>query len=198
MSNLTITELGRKWYGVSVNFENEDIDRITPDALRGMGGKLRYNSDGGLRALFHFNVTRPESSEEMIKVLKYFGKDGYFQQGVDLKASTETNICESETAINAVISRLNTSCRSWSEQWKHLTENAVNLKRSRVQLLRSIQDLGTDHISEQQIRDYAEDILRSKYNSELFVETFMWRLGWPDKRKPFSTLASRPMFVAAG
>ncbi len=198
MSKITVTELGRKWYGVSVSFGNEDIDRITPDALRGLGGKLRYDSDGGLRALFHFNVTRPESSGEMIKVLKYFGDDGYFQQGVDLKESTVTNICESESAINTVISKLNKSCNSWSEQWKQTTEEAINLKRSRVQLLRSIQELGAEHISEQQIRNYAEKLLRSKYNSDLFVETFMWRLGWPDKRKPFSTLETKQSFVAAG
>ena len=198
MAKIKITELGRKWYGVSVNFDNNDIERISPDVLRGLGGKLRYDTDGGLRALFHFNVTKQDNSEAMIKVLKYFGEDGYFYKGVDLTSSAASSICESDKAIKSVISQINKSCILWTNQWKILAETAVAKKLSRIHLLRKLSDMGLSHISEEKIREYTEELLRRKYKSSLFVETFMWRLGWPDKRKPFAAVQAKNTLNSAG
>ncbi len=185
MSKLEVTELGRKWYGISVSFDNTDIDRVNPDVLRGLGGKLRYDEDGGLRALFHFNVTKRDNTESMLKVLKYFGTDGYFHKGMNITPAAARRVDESDSAIESVVTKIKTSCNRWSEQWKDTIRTAINHKTPRVKLLRKIRELGIHHISEDSIRCYTEDLLRQKYESELFVETFMWRLGWPDKRKPF-------------
>ena len=198
MTKIKITELGRKWYGVSVSFSNDDIERISPDVLRGLGGKLRYDTDGGLRALFHFNVTKQDNSEAMIKVLKYFGEDGYFYKGVNLTSSAASSICESDIAIKSVISQVNKSCLLWANQWKRITEASVTNKISRIHLLRKLNEMGLSHISEEKIREYTEELLRKKYKSSLFVETFMWRLGWPDKRKPFSTIQVKSTLNTAG
>lgn len=190
MSKVEITELGRKWYGVCVSFDEADIDRISPDSLRGLGGKLRYDNDGGFRALFHFNVTKKENSEAMLQVLKYFGAEGYFQKGMDIVDSTAPSVSESPEAMTTVLDFLKSNCKVWAEQWKKVTESGVVKKFSRIQTLRSIRDLGIGHVSEENVREYIEEILRKKYASELFVETFMWRLGWPDKRKPFASIQS--------
>ena len=198
MSKIKITELGRKWYGVAISFAEEDIDRISPDVLRGLGGKLRYDTAGGLRVLFHFNITRQDNSDAMIKILKYFGEGGYFQKGVDFTGSAAANVCESDSAIQIITSRITATCRKWSEQWQKITEEALKQKKTRIQLLRQINTLGLPHISEAQVREYAEKALRKKYNSDLFVATFMWRLGWPDQRKPFAAISENREYTTVG
>ena len=186
MSNLKITELGRKWYGISVSFANNEIERINPDVLRGLGGKLRYNQDGGLRALFHFNVTDKISGQQMTQVLTYFGKDGYFENGLPLTSRTTKDVTESAAAISKTTAEIKAKCRKWSEQWHEIAQTAVTRKQSRIEVLRKIHGLGLNHITEKKIRAFIENILRKKYTSDLFVETFMWRMGWPDKRKPLA------------
>ena len=198
MSEITITELGRKWYGVAITFNDDDIERVSPDVLRGLGGKLRYDNTGGLRALFHFNITRQENSEAMIKILKYFGEDGYFHHGVDFTLSAAKSVCESDTAIQTITDRVNNNCRNWSEQWQEIIETSLLQKKTRIQLLRQIQALDLPHISETDIREYMEKRLRQKYSSDLFVATFMWRLGWPDQRKPFTAATKINTYTAAG
>lgn len=184
MSEIKITELGRKWYGVAVFFNDREIEKLDPDILRGLGGKLRYDNTGGLRALFHFNVTNHQSGEQMVKVLTYFGKGGYFENGMTITSRSSETVTESESIINKVINDLQTTCRTWSEQWHEIAADSIQRKITRVEVLRKIKNLGLTHITESKIRIFIENILRRKYQSDIFVETVMWRLGWPDQRKP--------------
>lgn len=184
MSSVNIMDIGRKWFSISVNFSEEELSRVNTEGLRAAGGKIRYPASGGMRALFHLCVAGGRDKDILLRILTWFGEDGYFTGGMDVTREFAGSSIEPEIYMDEIEKKVFKMSKQWCEGWKSVVAEGVAARKPRVEMMRAVQDIAGGGVGEHEVRAHAEKLLCRKYKSAIFCETVMWRLGWPDLRQP--------------
>lgn len=204
MSTVDVVEIGRKWFAVTVNFDESERARVREDALRMAGAKLRFPASGGLRAKFHFNLRDAGDDSQMIQLLRIFGEGGVFESSAGTFRAFSEREQEADESMNAIDERLAGMCSQWSENWQNEAVICLRERLGRVQTLRRVQSVAGEAVDEATIRAFLEKELRRRYKSDIFGATILWRLGWPDTRpaqkqahQTVETTESRPVYAVS-
>lgn len=190
MSSVDVVELGRKWYAVTLNFNEYERARLSESSLRLNGAKMRYPASGGMRAKFHFNLRESGSSTEMLHLLNNFGEGGLFDAAAGKYNYFSAKKAESEESINTVISKAQKLTKDWVNNWQEEASICLRDKISRIETLRRVNNVAGEQIAEDEVRAHLEKELRQRYKSDIFGATVLWRMGWPDNRPALNSAAS--------
>ncbi len=202
MSTVDVVEIGRKWFAVTVNFDESERARIREDALRMVGAKLRFPASGGLRAKFHLNLHDENDHSQMVRLLQVFGEGGAFESSAGRFTTFSQRDQEPDESMTMIEERLAGMCSQWSENWQNEAVICLRERVGRVQTLRRVQSVAGEAVDEATIRVFLEKELRRRYKSDIFGATVLWRLGWPDTRpaqkqahQNVETTESRPVYA---
>ncbi len=181
MSKAEIVETGYKWFRVEARFSAAETARVAAERFRYAGARLRYGPDGSLTACFSFRAADPRGGVALVKLLAFFGEDGYFDEGQD-SAALFPAAAEPESAQRAAWRDNAARLLDWSEGLASTVMGCLARKLSRVETLRAVRAAMGPGVAEDEVKRLLLDVLRRRYGSEIFGATVMERLGWRDCR----------------
>ncbi len=182
MSSVDVVELGRKWFAVTLNFNEYERARLNERALGLNGAKLRYPASGGMRAKFHFNLRENGCSTEMLHLMNIFGEGGLFDSEAGKFDYFSADKAENENSMAEVEKRATTLAETWTVNWQNEAAICLREKLGRIQTIRRVCEVAGENVAEEEIRAFLEKELRKRYKSDIFGATILWRMGWPDTR----------------
>ncbi len=164
MGRVELIDGGSGAFELTVRLPLAEMERVDRLALERAGARLKDFARLGTEVQFSLLIDVEAESALLLDLLLFFGEDGWFDCGEDLDRHRYAPL------------------PTWQKAALRALDTSLAMREDRVMTLRRLERACAGRFPEAQAREYLHARLREKYRSAIFVETMLWRWGWPDTR----------------